>query len=1424
MQDCAVGFAQATSSGPEDGRTVDINVNLFPAVPTATVRVDYAVTDITTNSNDYSPHLATGTLTFPPGVTSQTIRITIVADSNPEADEQFKISLSNPSAGSLDAGLGTITEHTYTIIDSSPKVEFMEVSSNGDESTGLVSLLVVLSKSSNETVTVDYAVKADGTTAQSPADFTLLGDGTLTFAPGVTWQPISITIVDDVAPELGEKIIVVLSNPSNASLGNITEHSYTINASDLPPGWPMWRYDASRSGASAFELPPALHLQWVLVLPPLEPAWPDERRITFDHYYAPIVLGSKMFVGSSRNDSVTAYDTDTGAEIWRFYADAPIRMAPAGWFDKLFVASDDGYLYCLNAEDGALLWKFRAAPTDRKTLGNKRLGSAWPARGAPTILDATVYFAAGIWPFMGSFVYALDAATGEVVWINDGSGSVYMKQPHGGSVSFGALAPQGYLAAIGDRLVVPNGRAVAAGLDRNTGEFLYFHFQENNKNSTNHVAAFGDYFNNSGRLFRLSDGSTAGSLTDGAVMTEGEIFVDIFGRKVFCKAGDCLYAGSSGSIIAARGTHQQWQKSITGTPACMLAGDNKLFVVTMEGRIYCYGGTNVSNPPEINKVVNPIAWPAEDGWTTEAQAVLAATGTEGGYCLVLGVGTGRLMEELARQHYLHKDNYPYPYDLRIIGLDPDAAKIEILRRRWDDMGIPSERLSAFVGEICTAQLPPYLAHLIVSEDLLAAGTANGNSFVEKVFYSLRPYGGKVCFSSDALELLQQGAATGGLANANVTLSGDFALLERVGALPGSADWTHNYADASNSVVSKDQLVKAPLGLLWFGGSTNGGDSYSRILPRHGHGPSEQVAAGRLFIEGPNIMRALDVYTGRVLWEADLPGVGVHYDYTSHEPGANAIGSNYASADDGVYVCYDIECRRLDPKNGATISTFVITDPAYGGAIFSQVKIWDDLLIVAVDPVPYNGVVGHNNYSEASSRDLVVMNRYSGTILWERRANHSFHHNTIIVGNDILYCIDRIPPGHADALSRRGIDPADVGAPWELLALDVRTGIKIWSTTTDVFGTWLGYSEQYDVLLESGRKSRDMVPGEPTRQIAYDGSSGKVLWEQGSSAGGPCLLHGDMVIEQRPGGGGRARNILTGETYMREHPMTGASVPWSFSRTYGCNTAVGCENLLTFRSGAAGYYDMLNNSGTGNFGGTKSGCTPNLIPANGVLNAPDYTRTCTCGYQNQTSLAMVHMPEAEMWTYTTLGSANGPIQKVGINFGAPGDRLADNGVLWLDYPSVGGSSPDIGVTTVPTSPRWFRHHAARFGPGSDPPSAGESLGWVTASGAIGLTSVTVPLNNTIDTEYLVRLYFAEPENAEVGRRVFDVAIQGQQVLDDFDIAQHAGSDGSGIVREFRGINAARNLTLTFTPLVGQPAICGIEVLAEELALPPLTAGY
>ena len=53
-----------------------------------------------------------------------------------------------------------------------------------------------------------------------------------------------------------------------------------------------------------------------------------------------------------------------------------------------------------------------------------------------------------------------------------------------------------------------------------------------------------------------------------------------------------------------------------------------------------------------------------------------------------------------------------------------------------------------------------------------------------------------------------------------------------------------------------------------------------------------------------------------------------------------------------------------------------------------------------------------------------------------------------------------------------------------------------------------------------------------------------------------------------------------------------------------------------------------------------------------------------------------MPQLEYWTNNEIEWNGMPVKQIGINFGAPGDRMADNNTLWLDYPSVGGNSPDI----------------------------------------------------------------------------------------------------------------------------------------------------
>ena len=271
--------------------------------------------------------------------------------------------------------------------------------------------------------------------------------------------------------------------------------------------------------------------------------------------------------------------------------------------------------------------------------------------------------------------------------------------------------------------------------------------------------------------------------------------------------------------------------------------------------------------------------------------------------------------------------------------------------------------------------------------------------------------------------------------------------------------------------------------------------------------------------------------------------------------------------------------------------------------------------------------------------------------------------------------------------------------------------------------------------------------------------------------------------------------------------------------YGCNSIIGSEHLLTFRSGAAGFCDLAADSGTGNLGGFKSSCTSNLIVADGVLSAPDYTRTCSCAYQNQTSLAWIHMPDADTWTFNQR-QPKGLSKRIGINLGAPGDRRGGNGTLWLEYPQNGGPSPTIHVTTVPDKPNYFSHHTSRL--------SGEGLKWVAASGVEGIESLRISLDEqesankqTEDSpkSYVVRLYFSEPNSGiQPGERTFSVAMQGVAVLPNFDIVKVAGGSNRTVVREFPGVQVDTDLEIAFSPSAASeaalPILCGVELIAEK----------
>lgn len=301
--------------------------------------------------------------------------------------------------------------------------------------------------------------------------------------------------------------------------------------------WPTWRHDANRTASTDEQLPAELHLQWRLDYPQLKPAWPEDARLIFDANYEPIVVGETLYVSSGASDSVTAINTDTGKERWQYFASGPVRFAPVVWQDKLYFGSDDGHVYCLDAASGELQWNFNAAPSDRLVVGNERLISVWPVRGAPTIADGKLYFTAGVWPFEGTMLYALDAESGAEL-----HSSVLANQ-----------SPQGHLVATKDKLLIPCGRSKVYGLDRATYKPVTLKYDSRGLTDY-HVIATDDFLFHGEAIFELAKKKTT-NLSVVRPVVSGGVITPL--RKASCEPTTLPIRWMSARIITCRNTNER---------------------------------------------------------------------------------------------------------------------------------------------------------------------------------------------------------------------------------------------------------------------------------------------------------------------------------------------------------------------------------------------------------------------------------------------------------------------------------------------------------------------------------------------------------------------------------------------------------------------------------------------------------------------------------------------------------------------------------------------------------------------------------------------------------------------------------------------------------------------------------------------------
>lgn len=167
--------------------------------------------------------------------------------------------------------------------------------------------------------------------------------------------------------------------------------------------WPTYRHDAARSGATEATISPKLKQSWQTEI------GGDLTAITS--------AGQHVFVAREDEHTVHALNAQTGEPLWQFTAGGRVDSPPTIDGDLAIFGSMDGHVYCVRAEDGRLVWRFRAGPEDRRIIAENHLESAWPVHGSVLVKDDVVYFAAGRSSYLdgGIFLYGLNPQTGEVV-------------------------------------------------------------------------------------------------------------------------------------------------------------------------------------------------------------------------------------------------------------------------------------------------------------------------------------------------------------------------------------------------------------------------------------------------------------------------------------------------------------------------------------------------------------------------------------------------------------------------------------------------------------------------------------------------------------------------------------------------------------------------------------------------------------------------------------------------------------------------------------------------------------------------------------------------------------------------------------------------------------------------------------------------
>ncbi|MCK5171912.1 MAG: PQQ-binding-like beta-propeller repeat protein, partial [Planctomycetes bacterium] len=175
---------------------------------------------------------------------------------------------------------------------------------------------------------------------------------------------------------------------------------------ETPPGaddWPTYRGDTVRSGYIESVVPSEIALEWET------PVGGNLSTLT--------VANGRVFVASIDTHDVYALNEASGDILWTFTADGRVDSPPTIYNGRVIFGCADGFVYCLRASDGEVIWKFQAAPENLRVTSFEQVESVWPLNGSVLLVNDEIYCVAGRHMFLdgGLRFLRIDPVTGGLI-------------------------------------------------------------------------------------------------------------------------------------------------------------------------------------------------------------------------------------------------------------------------------------------------------------------------------------------------------------------------------------------------------------------------------------------------------------------------------------------------------------------------------------------------------------------------------------------------------------------------------------------------------------------------------------------------------------------------------------------------------------------------------------------------------------------------------------------------------------------------------------------------------------------------------------------------------------------------------------------------------------------------------------------------